>query len=71
MRTVLGSPGLPGKGCSRSPHRGSPLFVACWPTHRIYPHGMVLIGDVVSSWTWWSQHHGRNLRVGEQAVLPR
>jgi hypothetical protein len=26
-------------------------------------------GGEVSSWTWGSKHHGRNLRVGEQAVI--
>jgi hypothetical protein len=30
---------------------------------------MVLIRGEVSPWTWWSKHHGRNRRVGEQAVV--
>ena len=66
---VLVAPGLPLKGCSRFPHRGSPLSVAYWPTRRIDPHGMVPIRGEVSPWAWWSKPHGRNRRVGEQAMV--
>jgi hypothetical protein len=65
----LSSVGCQGKSCSRSPHRGGPLSVACWLTRRVCPREMVLIRGEVSSWTWWCEHRGRNRRVGEQAVF--
>ncbi len=57
------------KGCSRSPHRGSPLPVGYWQTRRICPRPTVAVRGKVIFKTRWSQHRRRNRRVGEQAVF--
>jgi hypothetical protein len=61
--------GSRGQDCSRSPHRGGPLSVACWLVRRVCPQEMVPVCVEVSPWAWWSEYRARNLRVGEQMVF--
>jgi hypothetical protein len=57
------------KACSRSPHRGSPSSVTCWPTRRVCPQDVVPVPVEVSPWTRWSTHRRRPRRDGQQMVL--